>query len=617
MKITSSIPLFFFLFILNFCQGAVTENTILHPPSYLQIFNDTTRDTTFTCDPNLVGTSSQTLRDSSGKDSIVISTTLLAPFRQLGQDIDGASPGDASGTAVAISANGTRIAVASKMHASGNNIPGHVRIFEWIVDSMKWRQLGEGIEGQDSLDLSGEAVSLSDDGKFIAIGSPENGNNGAGSGHVRIFEWKSDSLKWIQVGNAIEGKQEFENSGYSVSLSAKGNRVAIGSPFVVGSARIYDWIVDSLAWIQVGDDIVGDSPGDATGLSLALSRNGNRLVLGSPSNSTNGNEAGQARIFEWNSDSSKWVQLGQAVLGIAAQDVAGFAVSLSDEGDRVAIGAHRNDNGGNNIGHVRIFKWDSISLNWMQMGNDIYGEQPGDFSGYSCSLSSDGNRIAIGSRLNRDGGSQAGHVRIYDWNQDSSSWIRFGNDLDGEAPGDNSGYAVSLSGDGGLVAIGAPSNDGNGNNSGHVRIYQLITPIDTFSQVSTVCDSIPLPNDSSLYSSRSGRCDSLVITSFVDSCFTTSLEPRENATFVVAPNPFVDQINFLLESHTLASSSIYIYNSVGILIDEIPLQAFVGKQKISWPSQAANGHSLPKGTYFARWVGENGSTVKLLKVVRN
>ena len=40
---------------------------------------------------------------------------------------------------------------------------------------------------------------------------------------------------------------------------------------------------------------------------------------------------------------------------------------------------------------------------------------------------------------------------------------------------DQSGYSVSLSSDGNTVAIGATSNDGNGNQSGHVRIYENIS----------------------------------------------------------------------------------------------------------------------------------------------
>ncbi len=51
-------------------------------------------------------------------------------------------------------------------------------------------------------------------------------------------------------------------------------------------------------------------------------------------------------------------------------------------------------------------------------------------------------------------------------------WQQVGSDIDGEAANDNSGYSISLSGDGSVVAIGAPYNDGTSSDSGHVRIYQ-------------------------------------------------------------------------------------------------------------------------------------------------
>ena len=53
-----------------------------------------------------------------------------------------------------------------------------------------------------------------------------------------------------------------------------------------------------------------------------------------------------------------------------------------------------------------------------------------------------------------------------------NAWTQIGSDIDGEAYNDRSGHSVSLSSDGSVVAIGAFANDGNGTNSGHVRIYE-------------------------------------------------------------------------------------------------------------------------------------------------
>ena len=48
---------------------------------------------------------------------------------------------------------------------------------------------------------------------------------------------------------------------------------------------------------------------------------------------------------------------------------------------------------------------------------------------------------------------------------------QLGSDIDGEAAEDISGYSVSLDSDGDRVAIGAYKNDGNGSDAGHVRVY--------------------------------------------------------------------------------------------------------------------------------------------------
>ena len=76
-------------------------------------------------------------------------------------------------------------------------------------------------------------------------------------------------------------------------------------------------------------------------------------------------------------------------------------------------------------------------MSWVQLGLDIDGEAAGDASGTSVSLSSDGSRLAIGANLNNGNGSNAGHVRVYEW--DGISWVQLGLDIDGEAADDRSG----------------------------------------------------------------------------------------------------------------------------------------------------------------------------------
>jgi hypothetical protein len=83
-----------------------------------------------------------------------------------------------------------------------------------------WRQVGFDVDGEAANDYSGYAVSLSADGKVLAIGADGNkGKNGFESGHVRVYAWNSTSAKYTQRGSDIDGEAAYDLSGASVSLS--------------------------------------------------------------------------------------------------------------------------------------------------------------------------------------------------------------------------------------------------------------------------------------------------------------------------------------------------------------------------------------------------------------
>mgnify|MGYP001499803755 CR=1 FL=1 len=105
-----------------------------------------------------------------------------------------------------------------------------------------------------------------------------------------------------------------------------------------------------------------------------------------------------------------------------------------------------------------------------QLGVDIDGEAEDDRFGWFVSMDSDGDRVAVGAPYNDGAGSNAGHVRVYEYN--NGSWSRLGRDIDGEAASDYSGWSVSIDSDGDRVAIGAYWNDGTGSKAGHARVYE-------------------------------------------------------------------------------------------------------------------------------------------------
>ena len=87
------------------------------------------------------------------------------------------------------------------------------------------------------------------------------------------------------------------------------------------------------------------------------------------------------------------------------------------------------------------------SIHIVKLSSDIDGDFAGDNSGFSVSLSANGSVVAIGA-ISHDGGK--GQVRIYE--NRNGTWTKIGDDIDGEFAGDQAGRSLSLSADGSEVA---------------------------------------------------------------------------------------------------------------------------------------------------------------------
>jgi len=415
---------------------------------------------------------------------LCVSATALAQT-QLGADINGELAEYESAVSVSLSADGNRLAVGARNNDGNGSRSGHVRVHQW--SGTAWAQLGADIDGEAAENLSGESVSLSSAGDRVAIGAVFNNGNGEHSGHVRTYQWSG--TVWVQLGADIDGEAAGDYSGASVSLSSDGDRVAIGATrndangTYSGHVRVYQW--SGTAWTQLGADIDGVAEHDQFGESVSLSSDGSRLVIGASRSDVNGRRSGQVRVFQWSG--TAWAQLGANIDGKVDYDYLGNSVSLSADGSRLAIGAW-STNYRDGAGRVEVYHWSGVT--WEQLGSDIEGEADGDGSGLSISLSSDGNRLAIGAPYNGDnvayssqtnaylGNSSkvladtdnSGQVRIYQWS--GSDWVQLGSDIDGY-PNDGFGQSVALSSDGNRVASGTGNNMAVFERANRVRVYDL------------------------------------------------------------------------------------------------------------------------------------------------
>lgn len=358
-------------------------------------------------------------------------------WQPLGLEINGTAASDRAGEAVALSNDGRTLAITAPQHGKH----GQVQVYRW--NNATWTQAGNNINGESLYDFFGQAAAISADGNTLAIGGIENDGNGNNSGHVRIYRWNVSD--WEQVGVDIEGAAANDFAGGSVALAADGKTVAIGAlgndHGGIDSGHVRIFRLDGIAWMPLGTAINGAAAGDGAGI-VSISADGNTVAIGAADNDNNGDSSGHVRIY--NLQNNTWTQVGNEIQGRAGERV-GSTVSLSGNGQTIAVGGR----------NTSIYRF--TNNRWIQ-ASEIVSEG----NAQSVSISDDGMTVAIGSRSSARERSQ---VEVYRFG--GNSWAPVGVGLNGITL---SGQSVALSADGSTLAIGAPEN-----NNGNVSVYRLET----------------------------------------------------------------------------------------------------------------------------------------------
>lgn len=332
-------------------------------------------------------------------------------------------------------------------------------IFEFTVrGAANFVRRGDSLAGDES---GGYSIAANQDASVVAMGG---GTSGAGSwkfGHARVFGW--DGARWSQKGSEIVGLSSDSETGYAVSMDSSGDRLVVGSPG--GSycySRAYQW--DGGGWVQWGEDIDCDAIGDRSGSALSMSSDGNIIAIGSPYSYRVGARAGLARVFYWGG--SGWVLRGSPIEGEAAGDEFGASIAISADGGVVAIGAPFNDSGGEDSGNIRVFSWQEGD--WVQRGDSLTGAKAKDRTGSAIQLSDDGSVLiegAPGTPPTPDGA-----ARVFVW--DGGGWEQRGSTLGGGDYYSGFGKSVGIDGDGDSVVVAATAKVFGGRSEGRtVWVY--------------------------------------------------------------------------------------------------------------------------------------------------
>jgi hypothetical protein len=403
--------------------------------------------------------------------------------------------------------------------------------FTWIdiADEIEYRLL-EDIDGQSGYSVIAY-ISANTTSYDLYVPLPDHinsfyllqalrGGNYESMGEVAVTGSLAEAVGYFKASNT----EEIDGFGFSVALSGDGLTMAVGAPFESSSATGAWHPSDPDYYLAQADNSALDSgavyvfaytggiweqqayikawnaeSSDEFGGVVAISYDGDALAVGAAGEDSDGNpdnnsipDSGAVYIYTRTGDI--WYPEYYAKASNPGEDDwFGWGLAISDDGFTLATSApgedsdgDPNDNSVMDSGAVYVFDLDT--LGWYQQGYlkasviDDY-----DNLGDALALSEDGNTLAVGY-LNEDcsdsdphdnSAPESGAVAIFSRTGSSWSTQAFLKASNAEEQ-DYFGTSVSLSGDGLILAVGAPGEDGNGLNqssntitdSGAVYIFE-------------------------------------------------------------------------------------------------------------------------------------------------
>ena len=317
-------------------------------------------------------------------------------------------------------------------------------------------------------DQFGHCVDISADGNYMIVGTPYDDHDALGlqnsvtdGGSALIFirapsgDTTPSGTHWTYQATLKEpvtaGSDQF---GWSVSISNDGMYAIVGGRYDdpvhndgdgttttitdQGSAVAFRRKPDG-TWEYMDKLVHPLHPqyitSDNAGTSCALSGDGRYAILGAHyddphnsrydySNDTTVSQGGAAHIFIRDA-SGKWShQVELTDMNVKANDWFGYSVAIDDDGTYVAIGAPNDERLTTDSGSVHIFKRDGTTwtqqielFNYIQATSNLYGGPnytSYEHFGYSVSLSGNAGVLAVGAYMaNADTGGNDQH-EIFD-----------------------------------------------------------------------------------------------------------------------------------------------------------------------------------------------------------
>ena len=242
-----------------------------------------------------------------------------------------AAANDLFGSSVAI--GNSKVAVGARKEDAGGSDAGAVYVYN--LDGT-----GEvKITASDAAanDEFGSAVAIANN--KVYVGSPR-GELSSGTGSVYIYNLDGSGESKITASDGINYAK------FGSSLATGHDKLVVGAEGEVGAVYVYDLDGSNEVKITASDGAMTDKFGHAVAIGS------NKIVVGAFQDDDDGSSSGSAYVYNLDGTGEVKITASDA----AAGDEFGSAVAVG--GDKVYVGAGKEDTGGGDTGSIYIYNLD-------------------------------------------------------------------------------------------------------------------------------------------------------------------------------------------------------------------------------------------------------------------
>lgn len=386
------------------------------------------------------------------------------------------------GSSVAISANGKHMVVGSPFAPYLGKTSGVIGIFDLDPTAgWKYNQINYSSDAA-AADLFGSSVAISADGSIIAVGAYGAPAGTPADGHVYVF--KRDTAGSYQQQNILKATGSTW-LGFSLGISDDGQTIIAGAPYTTskkGMAYIFnmgatDW-TSNYTYVEIGNSNANE---DYYGYSVAINAAGDKAAVGAIGADISGIASCGSAVTWSKVSTTTWTLLTGTPLTASDKKAAsnfGFSIAMNAAGDKVIVGAYQADAPGKaNTGAAYIFEQNPLIPGvWIEKVKLVPSILDPDCNyGYCVDMNAAGDKVVVGA-LDTDlpgGYTIGGAAYVHTHDPVKGSWNTTPITASNKAASMNFGVAVACDSTGNVVAVGArgAKNTPALTNAGAVYVY--------------------------------------------------------------------------------------------------------------------------------------------------